>query len=101
VEPAIIAGRVDPLIVPLPSGATFSLLIDLKKYGALDEKVWHLDFSPGRYTLQAEYEGKRVPASQANLDVKGIALMTYWVGKVASTPVAFNVVSGEETIPDR
>lgn len=100
-EPGFIAGRVDPLIVPLPAGATFSFLVNLKKYAAPKEKIWQLDFSPGRYILQADYTGRAVSPSQANLDVKGIALMPYWVGTVAAAPVVFTVSSDGENIPGR
>ena len=100
-EPGFIAGRVDPLIIPLPAGATFSFLVNLKKYVAPKERIWQLDFPPGDYTLQAEYTGRAVRRSQVNLDVQGIALMPYWVGTVAATPVAFTVPSHGESIPSR
>lgn len=100
-ELAGIGGRVDPLIVPLPSGATFSFLINLEKYLAPKEKDWKLHLSPGRYTLEAEYTGRAVSGIEANLDVKGIVLMPYWVGRVASTPVAFTLTSEFESTPGR
>jgi hypothetical protein len=96
----MIGGRVDPLIVPLPSGATFSFLINLEKYLSPQEKDWKLHLSRGRYTLQAEYTGRAVPMTEANLDVKGIALMPYWVGRVASTPVVFTLTSEFGSPPD-
>ena len=99
-EPGIVAGRVDPLIVPLPAGAMFSFLVDLNEYDAPREKVWHLTFPRGRYTLQAEYTGRAVPQSQANLDVQGIALMHYWVGAATAAPLVFTIEDGEPT-PDR
>lgn len=97
---AMVGGRVDPLIVPLPSGGTFSFLINLEKYLSPQEKDWKLHLSPGRYTLQAEYTGRAVPMTEANLDVKGIALMPYWVGRVASTPVVFTLTSEFESTPN-
>jgi len=90
-EPGFIAGRLDPLIVPLPAGATFSFPIDLKKCTASREKIWKLGFPPGRYTLQAQYSGARVPGAEANLDMKGIALMPFWTGNAQSSPVVFAV----------
>lgn len=98
-EPGIIAGRVDPLIVPLPAGAMFSFLVDLNEYAAPKEKVWDLTFPRGRYTLQAEYTGRAIPQSQANLDVQGIALMHYWVGTATAAPLVFAIGDGEST-PD-
>ena len=99
-EPGIIAGRVDPLIVPLPAGALFSFLVDLNEYAAPKEKIWQLAFTRGRYTLQAEYTGRAVPQSQANLDVRGIALMHYWVGTATSAPLVFTIEDGGSS-PDR
>jgi hypothetical protein len=99
-EPSIVTGRVDPLIVPLPAGAMFSFLVDLNEYAAPKEKVWHLTFPRGRYTLQAEYTARAVQQSQANLDVKGIALMRYGVGTATAAPLVFTIGDGEST-PDR
>ena len=89
--PGFIAGRVDPLIVPLPAGATISFPIDLEHCTASTEKIWKLDFPPGSYTLQAQYTGKSVAAAEANLDVKGIAPMPFWKGSAQSPPVVFTV----------
>jgi hypothetical protein len=100
-EPASITGRVDPLVVPLPAGAAFSFLVNLKKYAAPKETIWQLDLCPGRYTLQAEYRGRGVSQLESNLDMKGIALMRYWAGTVRSAPVMFTVPSDGESIPSR
>jgi hypothetical protein len=99
-EPGFIAGRVDPMIVPLPAGAMFSFLVDLNEYAAPKEKIWQLAFPPGRYSLQVEYTGRAVPESQANLDVRGIALMDYWVGTATAAPLVFTIEDGDST-PDR
>jgi hypothetical protein len=82
-EPGFIAGRVDPLILPLPAGATFSFLVDLNEYAAPKEKIWQLTFPRGSYSLQAEYTGRAVPEPQANFDV--------WVGTVIATPLVFTI----------
>lgn len=90
--PAIIAGRLDPLIVPLPHGASLRLPLDLTKY---------LLYAPGQledlapdptkpYKVQAKFTGKGVSQAEANLDVKGLALMPYWTGIVVSNTVATN-----------
>jgi hypothetical protein len=99
VGPHIIAGRVDPMIVPLPAGATFSFLVDLNEYFAPKEKALHLTFPSGSYTLQAEYSGKATPLGQTNSDVSEIALMNYWVGTSTSAPLAFTI-GNEATTPD-
>jgi hypothetical protein len=90
-ELVVIAGRVDPLIVPLPEGAIFVLPIDLQNYSSPKEKIWELNLSPGQYMLTAEYKGTTVSQQEANLDVKGIALMPYWTGVVQSNTLAFTL----------
>ena len=75
-------GRMDPMVVPLPAGATFTVAIDLEDYVAPKEKIWNLDLTPGRYTLSAEY---------ANLDMQGISLMPYWTGTVNSKTLPFTL----------
>ena len=73
--PGVVAGRIDPMIVPLPPGATYSVLLDLNQYCAPDEQVWRLQLRPGSYPLRAKYTGVGVPQHAANLDMKGISLM--------------------------
>jgi hypothetical protein len=40
-----------------------------------------------QYTIQAQFIGRGVSQAETNLDVKGIALMPYWIGTVASNSV--------------
>jgi hypothetical protein len=82
--PAIAGGRIDPLVVPLPEGATFTLPIDLKSYSSPRQHVFELSLAPGRYTLSAG-----VSQQEANLDMRGILLMPYWIGTVESNVVPF------------
>jgi len=89
--PAVIAGRIDPMVVPLPVGATFVLPIDLKDYSAPKEEIWALDLTPGEYTLSGEYLGVGVPQRAANLDMQGISLMPYWTGTVDSNTLLFTL----------
>jgi hypothetical protein len=91
IGPAAVAGRVDPLIVPLPTGSTFSLPIDLGKYWSAASKEFEYKFQLGSYSLEAQFRGKAVSPEEANLDVKGIALMPYWTGTVSSNQVEFEV----------
>jgi hypothetical protein len=87
--PGVIGGRLDPFIVPLPSGASLKLPLHISKC------FWYAsgkleDFEPDpqkHYTLQAQFTGKGVSQAEANLDVKGIALMPYWTGTVVSNAV--------------
>jgi hypothetical protein len=98
--PGFVAGRIDPLVVPLPAGATYSFLADLKQYWAPKDKIWGFNLPPGRYTIQAEYTGRGLSQLQANLDMKGIVLMPYWIGTVTTTPLMFTVASNETVAPD-
>jgi hypothetical protein len=89
--PAGVAGRMDPLILPLPVGSTFSLPADLGKYWASQSKEFDYKFQRGTYSIQARLSGKVVSPQEANLDVKGIALMPYWTGTVTSRQVPFDI----------
>jgi hypothetical protein len=84
--PAGVAGRVDALVVPIPVGSTFSIPVDLEKYGPFGFK-----WKPGAYSLEAQLKGKGVNQADANLDVKGIALMPYWRGSVTSDQLRFEI----------
>ena len=89
--PGVVAGRIDPMVLTLPAGATFSLPVALSQYSAAAEKVWKLDLKPGRYSLQAEYTGVGVPQQAANLDMQGIAVMPFWTGTVRSNVLSISV----------
>jgi len=90
-EPTYIAGRMDPLIVPLPVGSTFSVPVDLDKYWAATSKEFEYKLERGTYLLEAQFSGKAVSQHQANLDVKGIALLPFWMGSVTSNRLQFEV----------
>jgi hypothetical protein len=92
-EPSAIAGRVDPFVLPIPIGATFSIPVDLEKYWVAESKEFDYKLKPGTYSLEAQFTGRSVSQQEANLDVKGIALMPYWTGTVASNQLRFEVSS--------
>lgn len=91
IGPGGIAGRMDPLVLPLPTGSTFSLPVDLEKYWAAAPKEFEYKFQNGTYSLEARFSGKAVTSQEANLDVKGIALMPYWTGTVTSNRLQFEI----------
>ena len=81
-DPAVIAGRMDPLIVPLPVGSSYSLsggfgqVLGSGFPGVrVQIKSWKLFSCDG-------ISGRAVSTQSTNLDVKGIALMPYWEGTV-------------------
>jgi len=90
-QPAGVAGRIDPMVVPLPANATFTLRADLDGYSAPADNVWTLNLKPGQYSLHAEYSGVGVPLRAANGDMKGLSLVPYWTGAVVSDTVTFDV----------
>ena len=92
-EPAIIAGRMDPMIVPLPAGSSFSLPINLDNYWAAASQDFDYRPQSGTYSLEAQFSGRAVTQQEANLDVKGIALMPYWTGTITSNRVQFKIPS--------
>jgi hypothetical protein len=87
--PAIIAGRLDPLIVPLPVGSTFSIPVDPEKYWVLESKEFEYKGKPGTYLIEAQLTGKGLSQQEANLDVKGLALLPYWMGTISSNRLQF------------
>ena len=91
INPAFIAGRVDPFILLLPAGATFSVPIDLARYWAAASRQFEYKVTAGTYTLEAHFTGKSVSGQEANLDVQGISLMPFWKGTIASNRLRFEV----------
>jgi hypothetical protein len=87
--PALIAGRVDPMILMLPAGARFSFPFDLENCSAPQERIWKLPLLPGHYSLQAQYTGSGI--GKANLDEKGPELMPFWSGSVMSKAVSLTI----------
>jgi hypothetical protein len=90
--PPFVAGRIDPFVVPLPKGARIILPINLAEYWVQKQKIFEIQLKPGRYFLSAEYRGEGVKL--ANLDMQGIGLMPYWLGRINSIETSF-VVPGK------
>ena len=91
IGPALIAGRVDPLILPLPPGSTFSLPVKLEQYNDPKNNIWKLDLPTGTYALRATFKSEAVPQQQTNLDMRGFVLMPYWTGEVKSPEFQFSI----------
>jgi hypothetical protein len=82
-------GEWTPLIVPLPVGSIFSIPVDLEKYWAAVSKEFEYKLKPGTYFLEAQFSGRGLTQPEANLDVKGLALMPYWTGSITSNRLQF------------
>jgi hypothetical protein len=57
IEPTFVAGRLDPLIVPLAIDASFSIPVNLHKYWAAASSEFDYKFEPGLYYVEAQFAG--------------------------------------------
>jgi hypothetical protein len=76
-----IAGRVDDYVVPLRARSTYTLQLTVDQFWCQETKEFSIPLLSGGY-LTAEFEGTK--ATVVNLDMPGIVLMNFWVGKVDS-----------------
>jgi hypothetical protein len=89
IGPAIIGGRIDPLVMPLPSGAEFAFPVDLSHYFAPKQNIWEIKLQAGRYLLNANYQGVTIKRGTTNSDMQGLFLFPVWTGHVTSQAVSF------------
>ena len=76
----VISGRLDPLIIPLAAGASYSLpALDLHGLPA------------GRHTLKAKLTGVPISLRSCSLDMQGLSLIHYWTGSVESSTVTAEI----------
>jgi hypothetical protein len=55
----------------------------------LDKREFEYKLKPGTYFLEAQFSGRGLTQQEANLDVKGLALMPYWTGSISSNRLQF------------
>jgi hypothetical protein len=79
IDPPGVAGRVDPLVIPLPAGAAFRIPLRLSRY------VFHaagqageLDFGGQRRAIRAKLTGRRPDRSE---------LISFWTGTAVSNAI--------------
>ena len=84
--PAVVAGRLDPLILPLPIGATLSLPVDLANYWSAATQEFGYKLR-GSYSIEAKFTSEKVPASQ------DVLLAPYSIGEVTSNRMTFVVAN--------
>lgn len=75
-------GRLDYYIVPLRTGSTYTLQLTLNQFWCQETKEFSIPLLSGNNQLTALFEG--TGADSPNLDMPGIKLMNYWLGKVES-----------------
>jgi RNA polymerase sigma factor (sigma-70 family) len=78
-----VAGRVDPMVVPLSAGGRYTVRISLAEWVELNG-VRKMP-GAGLFRATAAFEGKAV--KQTNADSAGLALMPYWTGTLRSGQV--------------
>jgi hypothetical protein len=79
-----VAGRVDPFVVPLIAGSSYTLPCPVDKY--VDSEIGdHIDLNLKDYWISAELTGKAI--TKTNQDLKGLTLMKFWEGKARSNKV--------------
>ena len=77
-----VAGRLDDYLVPLRAGSTYSLQLTLDQFWCQETKEFSIPLLSGNNHLTAQFEG--TGANAVNLDMPGIKLMNFWLGKVES-----------------
>jgi hypothetical protein len=77
-----VAGRLDDYVVPLRAGSTYSLRLTLDQFWCQETKEFSIPLLPGDNYLTAQFDG--TGANAVNLDMPGIKLMNFWIGKVES-----------------
>ncbi len=77
-----IAGRVDDYLVPLRVGSVYTLTVKLDQFWCQETKEFEIPLTSGENRLTAQFEG--TGARNVNLDMPGIRLMNFWLGKVES-----------------
>jgi hypothetical protein len=77
-----VGGRLDYYVLPLRTGSTYTLQLTLNQFWCQDTKEFSIPLLSGDNQLTAAFEG--TGASAPNLDMPGIKLMNFWLGKVES-----------------
>jgi hypothetical protein len=79
-----VAGRVDPFVVPLIAGSSYTLPCPIDKY--VDSETGdHIDLTVKDYWISADLTGEAI--TETNQDLKGLTLMKFWEGKARSNKV--------------
>lgn len=91
-QPYIVGGRVDPMLVPLPAGASYTIRCTLAQYvlgiGKSLESAARL--KPGAYRVRADYDPKR-GCEFDKWDVMSLVSACHWAGTVHSRDLGFNI----------
>jgi hypothetical protein len=81
-----IGGRVDPFVVPLPAGASYTLRCPFRNF--VDPKSLRpIDVKARDYRIAAYLMGKSVTRNDVNLDTLGQTMIRCWQGTIHSNDV--------------
>ena len=89
-SPAFVAGRVDPMVLPLPAGAAYTLSLDLRRMSVAEPRNT-FSLPAGRYHVQAVLAGKPVLREETNSDMPGLSTMAFWTGTARSADLEVDV----------
>jgi RNA polymerase sigma factor (sigma-70 family) len=89
-----VAGRLDPLVVPLLAGSSYTLRCRFDRFADPDTAE-PIDLTARDYRIAAELVGE--PVLKANPDLRGLVLMPFWQGKVRSNEVVPLPFAGKES----
>lgn len=89
-----VAGRVDPFVVPLPAGSSYTLRCEFDKY-ADSETGERIDLVAKDYRIAAELIGEAI--TKTNQNVRGLTLIPCWEEKVRSKEVQLPFATTEHT----
>lgn len=84
-----IAGRVDDYVVPLRAGSAYTLMLRLSDYWCPETKEFEFELRRKPYRVRAELIGKR--AQHVNSDTQWLKSTRFWIGKLQSDVVRFQV----------
>jgi hypothetical protein len=77
-----VAGRVDDYVLTLRAGSTYSLQLTIDQFWCRETTEFSIPLLSGSNYLTAQFEG--TGAHAVNLDMSGVKLMNFWLGKVES-----------------
>ena len=81
-----IGGRVDPFVVPLPAGASYTLRCPFKNF-VDPSSLRPIDVKARDYRIAASLAGKPVTRNDVNLDTLGQTMIPCWQGTIHSNEV--------------
>jgi hypothetical protein len=81
-----IAGRVDPFLVPLPAGASYTLRCPFNHF-VDPQSLRPIDLKARDYRISASLTGKPVTRDDVNLDTLGQTMSPCWEGTIHSNEV--------------